>query len=337
MNWHHTWTMRAAARRDAQPVADMVNARLNASHGAARISAEHVNGWWSGPNFTLTKDVRVVVDATGCIVGMAHIWSPTTPYVNVDCSALAHPFVGECETLWDRLYGWATARAREYVPLAPDGARVVACEGIGEKETARRAAIERAGYEMVRVTNRMWIDLSKTLQGAEWPERVSVRTACIERDLRGIVEADVESIRDHWGYVEKPFEAELARWKEYIASEGTWFDPSLWLLAVDGDEIAGFSLCSAHVGDDSTRGYIRSLCVRPAYRRRGIARALLLHSFAQFRDRGLETVELEVDSENLTGALRLYERVGMQVRHRTIEYEHVLRDGRDLAVRELGA
>ena len=335
MGWNEAWTMRPAAGEDVQLVADMVNARLDTSQSSVRTSAEHVNTWWSGPHFTLSKDTRIVLDDTGRAVGMAHIWSPMTPYVSVDCSALVHPDVEKCEALWDRLYGWATERAREYIPLAPDGARVVACEGVGEKEKARRAAIERAGYEMVRVTNRMRIDLSGTLQDAEWSEEISVRTACIEKDLRAIVAADVESIRDHWGYVEKPFEAELARWKEHIESEGEWFDPTLWFLAVDGGEIAGFSLCSGHVGDDATRGYVRSLCVRPSYRKRGIARALLLHSFAELRHRGLEAVELEVDSESLTGALRLYERAGMVLKQRIIEYETVLRNGDDLTTREL--
>jgi len=43
-----------------------------------------------------------------------------------------------------------------------------------------------------------------------------------------------------------------------------------------------------------------------------------------------------MDSENLTGALKLYERAGMRVVRRTLRYEHVLRDGDDLATRTLG-
>jgi len=50
-----------------------------------------------------------------------------------------------------------------------------------------------------------------------------------------------------------------------------------------------------------------------SHRGRGIATALLQESFAEFERRGLPRVRLNVDSDNLTGAVALYERVGMRV------------------------
>jgi hypothetical protein len=60
---------------------------------------------------------------------------------------------------------------------------------------------------------------------------------------------------------------------------------------------------------------------RPPWRRRGLATALLLHSFRDFRERGATRDGLGVDGENTTGAVRLYESVGMHVARRTDVYE----------------
>ena len=71
-------------------------------------------------------------------------------------------------------------------------------------------------------------------------------------------------------------------------------------------------------------GHVNILGVRPGWRRRGLGRALLLHSFRELRDRGRLKADLGVDAENTTGAVRLYERAGMCVAHRMDTYELVL-------------
>jgi ribosomal protein S18 acetylase RimI-like enzyme len=95
------------------------------------------------------------------------------------------------------------------------------------------------------------------------------------------------------------------------------------------------SLCIAGLMDDPTGGYIYDLGVRPAWRKRGIALALLHHTFAEFHRRGYVAVELDVDSQSLTGALRVYERAGMRAVRQSVTYERELRPGIDLATREL--
>jgi mycothiol synthase len=91
------------------------------------------------------------------------------------------------------------------------------------------------------------------------------------------------------------------------------FDPTLWLLAWDRDALAGFVLAFPERTGDSTVGHITSLGVRPAWRKRGLGEALLREAFRELHARGLRKVQLGVDAENQTGALRLYERVGMRV------------------------
>jgi ribosomal protein S18 acetylase RimI-like enzyme len=102
------------------------------------------------------------------------------------------------------------------------------------------------------------------------------------------------------------------------------FDPSLWWLVEDGDELAAVSLNAWHFSGDPHYGWIHVLGVRPRWRKRGLGTALLRHSFRDFKARGGTRVGLGVDGENTTGAVRLYEQVGMRPVRRNDTYEKVL-------------
>ena len=86
-----------------------------------------------------------------------------------------------------------------------------------------------------------------------------------------------------------------------------------WFLAFDRDEVCGFCCCYAESHGDKEAGLVDEFGVRPAWRKRGIGRALLLESFRALRARGLKAVELTVDSDNRSDALALYASVGMKV------------------------
>ncbi len=83
---------------------------------------------------------------------------------------------------------------------------------------------------------------------------------------------------------------------------------------------------------DARKGWIHTLGVRKAYRRRGLGQALLLHTFRALQQRGVPAAYLFVDAANKTGATHLYQRVGMRVELEITHYEIELRPGRELAV-----
>ena len=97
-------------------------------------------------------------------------------------------------------------------------------------------------------------------------------------------------------------------------------DPTLWFIAESGGAIAGVSLCKMR--DDV--GYVGTLGVRRDFRRNGLGLAMLQHSFLEFYRRGVSTVRLDVDAENLTGATRLYQRAGMREVRRFALYQKEL-------------
>ena len=81
-------------------------------------------------------------------------------------------------------------------------------------------------------------------------------------------------------------------------------------------------------------GWIRALSVRRPWRRKGLALALLLHSFRDFKEREKARAGLGVDATNLTGATGLYEKAGMHVALQYDFYEKELRPGINLMKRD---
>ncbi len=98
------------------------------------------------------------------------------------------------------------------------------------------------------------------------------------------------------------------------------FRPHFWFLAFDGDTLAGCALCQSY----PEAGWLATLAVRRDYRKRGLATALLHHTFGEFRRTGHPAMELGVDSANATGATRVYEGAGMHIATAYVEYEKVI-------------
>jgi ribosomal protein S18 acetylase RimI-like enzyme len=134
------------------------------------------------------------------------------------------------------------------------------------------------------------------------PAGVTIRAFETGRDERALHEVHEASFADHWGFRSTPyetFEAEM-----YEAED---WDPTLAHFAEVEGEIVGHVVALSFAGE----GYVALLGVVPGRRGRGIARALLRRAFAELARRGHREVRLGVDAQNPTGAVALYEGVGM--------------------------
>lgn len=98
-------------------------------------------------------------------------------------------------------------------------------------------------------------------------------------------------------------------WAPYVLTHPA-FSPELSRLAFDGDELVGVALALDY--PDVADGWIQQVATKASHRHRGIARALLASVFVGFHAQGRRMVGLSTDSR--TGALTLYERLGMRVR-----------------------
>jgi mycothiol synthase len=186
-------------------------------------------------------------------------------------------------------------------------------------DVAARALLESHGYRAVRHFLRMQIDMAEPPPGPAWPDGVLVSGFRREIDTADVHACVHEAFADEWS-----FRAEtLADWSARKLDDPR-FDPALWVIARDGDAVCGVALCTAGQFD---MGFVNSLAVRPAWRRRGLGLALLRQAFTWFWERGERRVGLGVDTENPTDAVRLYERAGMRPVWQADVYQKVLRDG----------
>lgn len=174
-----------------------------------------------------------------------------------------------------------------------------------DTDTTRRAFLLRHGY---RETYTSWI-LSISLEdGIEAPV---LPPGFAFRDFRpGVDDREAyEVVEDAFGEWEGRLPATFEDWAGLTIGRES-FEPSNMLLAVDEGtgEIVGVVFMIDYGIEE---GWIQQAATKATHRHHGIARALLHRAFQSYGERGKRAVELSTDSR--TGALGLYEKVGMRV------------------------
>jgi mycothiol synthase len=185
-----------------------------------------------------------------------------------------------------------------------------------DSEVGKEALLQVNGYQVVRHSYSMVRPLSERIKRTPMPEGLDIRTPRQDQ-YRQVWDAGQEAFQDHWNYVPEPEES-YQRWLK-----SPEFDPELWKVAWEGDEVAGMVLNFVDEKENQEyqrkRGYTEGISVRRPWRRRGLARALLTRSLEMFKRMGMEEAALGVDAQNTSGALNLYEGVGFRVaKHHSI-------------------
>jgi mycothiol synthase len=290
---------------DAEAIAEIVNALERHHYGEEAVGVEEVERWFRLPKLELW----VAKVPGGKAAAYADLYEEADG-LRYWLDLREHP--GRREV----------GGARAVLRVAEERARARALEGAllrgaaASEDRPLRRLYEESGYEVVRHNLEMRIALDSEPPAPQWPAGIVVRTLESAEDERRVYEADMETFADHWEFVRGPFD----EWRAWLIDDQR-FDPSLWFLAEEGAELAGFCLGVLHASGDPTFGHISVLGVRRPWRRRGLGLALLQYAFHEFRRRGMTRAGLTVDAENLTGAVRLYERAGMRVVKSRVTYE----------------
>jgi mycothiol synthase len=323
----YAFTARPAVMSDIDIFYQLVRVRYNEQFGLDTITKKELLAEWEAPGFELERDSRLIFAPSGALVGFSLLFENKELPVHPQIWSYVHPD-------WRRLgigtaiLEWAEARAKENLAKIPADARLVLNTRIYGADVSGKELVELNGFTTNRLTVNMFIEFSKQPPQPTLPEGIRIITYNEFNDLREVYRVNHEAFRDHRGFAETDFETGFKQYQHYINNDAH-LDFSLWFLAMDGDKLIGFSLCTAHSWDDPDKGWVEDLGVLREYRKRGIAKALLHHSFGEFYKLGFKKVGLNADGSNLTGAVQLYQNVGMRIFRTWHAYEKELRAGKE--------
>jgi len=327
------YQIRACMLEDAAAIADLSNRWSRATVGADMDHESNYRSLFQAPGFSLEEDTLLVVDPRGRAAGFADIYDINEPHVRITGNAVVDP------EHWGRGIGsyladWLVQRGCNGLHRAPEGARVVLTEYLPVQERAGAEILERRGFQAVRASYLMRIELDGPPPQPAQVEGIQFRPIHMDTEFEQAVRVVRQSFRDHYGFVEEPFENSVGRWR-YITAHDPHFDPAVWFVALDGDRICGVCYCTPFSDEDPEMGWIQTLGVLREYRGRSVGLALLQAAFSAFYRRGLTKAGLGVDAGSLTGATRLYEKAGMQVYREFHVFEKELRPGFELSTQAL--
>ena len=218
------------------------------------------------------------------------------------------------------LFAWNEACLREIAAGHDAPEKILEVWGNDRNEAATEL-FRDAGFESITYAAEMVRPSVHDLPEHPLPDGVEIRPVT-EDQLRTIWEADAEAFRDHWGYVE-PTETSFTRLLAF-----PYHDPTLWKVAWDDEGVAGqvrsFIDTAQNAEHGLKRGWTENISTARRWRRRGLAKALIVESIRELASRGMTDVALGVHTENPNGAFDLYAGLGYEVVHTWTTYRKPL-------------
>jgi mycothiol synthase len=311
------YNARPATMDDLPSVTELLNAAEIAEWGEPDFTEEELRDDWAIYDGDPGKAVTLVVAPDKTLVGYMAITDNGQGAIEAD--GYSHPgYVGKGLGSW--LIQESERMALDIIAGLPSTQRATIRSYTAGTNVRALALLDHEGYDAIRHFWRMQIVFDGEPPAPVWPEGVRVADAREGVDERGLYDLTEAAFSEHFQLV-PPLDFE--QWVKERKRYG--FDPSLWTVVWHGDEMVACAL--GRMAGDAT-GWISLLGVRKDWRGKGLGRAALLHNFRCFYDRGAPSVALGVDSANATGAIRLYESVGMKTVRNYVLFEKVLRDGK---------
>jgi ribosomal protein S18 acetylase RimI-like enzyme len=294
-------TARPATAADADAIYRLIAACERDLDGVAEVEPEDIVADLARPALDLARDTVLVRDPAGGLVGWAHVFKARRAEADVHPGARGRGIGAE-------LLAWTEARAAEQ-----GGTRVG--QTVTDHNKAAAALFESSGY---RPTDTAWIleiAMDEEPEAPDPPTGISIRPYAPGRDDAAAYRLIEDAFNEWPDRLPSTFE----EWHGLMVGRET-FLPELSPLAFDRDRLVGAVLALST--EDPRESYIHQVATHRDYRHRGIARTLLRHAFRGFYRAGSRSCTLSTNS--YTGALSLYERVGMRIRRSYMHYEKAL-------------
>jgi ribosomal protein S18 acetylase RimI-like enzyme len=284
---------------DVDAVTWLIEASEIAEDGELEIDRSDLVSSWSRPSFWPERDARIVVEGDRPVA-----WAEV--FQGRRAEADVHP-EHRGRGIGRSLLEWTEAAAR-------DAGGSLVGQSITDSNAGAAELFRANGYQPLWTSWILQIHLTVAPEPAVLPEGVELRPFDPERDAP----ATFRVIESAFSEVSDPEPTRFEDWAAKLTGHAA-FSPPLSRLAWEGSRIVGAAMVLDYGPENE--GWVQQLAVDARHRHRGIARALLADVFRRFHERGASACGLSTDSR--TGALGLYEKVGMHVRRR---YTHWVKE-----------
>lgn len=188
--------------------------------------------------------------------------------------------------------------------------------GVNTKDQVMRGALESFGMEVIRTYWHMKRLLDSQAKAETTKDKFEIKLVSGQSDLETWWALHQDSFSNHFGFAPRPMEL----WIEQTTSAGT-MDPDGCFLAFYDVQPAGF-VQMANANYHLNGGYVDIIGVAHKFQGLGLGQLLLQHAINYSVDQGREFIELNVDTGNESGALKLYEKLGFKPNSSWVQYEN---------------
>ncbi len=298
-----------AGEADLEAIANLINTCEAVDRIDSGTSVPELRQSLNDPSVDQSCDIRLWEDADAQLVGLGKLWIPPTGEVIdgfLQFCVLPTARAGDLEK---QIVVWAEGRMREV--NQERGAQVKLRSGSRATQSERITLLESCGFTADRYFLTMERSLYEPIPEPQLPDGFTMRQLRSHEDADAWVELFNQSFIDHWNHHNLTVES----YKHWLSDPDYKSELDLVAVAADGT-LAAF--CHCHISpEDNNRsgrneGWISTLGTRRGFRRMGLGRAMLLAGMQRLKAAAVDTVRLGVDSENPSGAGRLYESVGFR-------------------------
>ena len=254
----------------------------------------------------------LAVTPDGTVAALAFLFpSPDDEEQLIQIDGHVHPNFRQ-QGLGTQIMEWGEASAKQFLHTKDEDKPRQLITNAMEHHPDRIALFAQQGFQATRYSYTMSRDLDAPLPEKTLPSGLTAVSYTPDYDI-AMMHAFNNAFAEHWGlYTMTP---EL--WQRRFTAT-PYFRSDLTTLALDAaGEIAGFCLSEVHEERNQQRGqkeaWMEAIGVLPQWRKQGIASALMTLAMRQYTAIGMKTVGLDVDTQNPTGALRLYKNLGFTV------------------------
>jgi GNAT superfamily N-acetyltransferase len=329
---HAPYQLRPYQPSDAESAVALINAAAQ-QIGSRRAVVDNTG------NVRLTRYVPqssqkvVVTTPQKDIIAYAYL-ANKEDYIVYEIGGFVHP---DCwgNGIGTMLLIWGQQQARSLSGHAPVGVKTVLQTNLFEAEKEAIQLFTNHDYEKVREWLHLDIELTSPPKIPPIPNGYILRQIDFENDEEIVFPAMEEAFADHWGTILRPLlDAPLLDEKEQendeLEDETYSNTPGFCFVLIDNDIAAGAVLCNAKLVERDDTGRVGSLFVRPAYRRQGIGRILMLAAFNAFWQHGIRRIITDTDAHSFTEAPAFYAGLGMRWYRREFLLEKEIRPGKEV-------